>query len=67
MRMFVMIEIPSWLISKIKGLVQEKNIVKKCYYRKSKNVQLFRRFQSIQNLQNATIKKSKEQFYSLQT
>ena len=55
---------PPWINSKIKGLIQEKNIAKKCYFQNNKDIQLFRRFQCIQNLLTATIEKSKEQFYS---
>ena len=55
---------PLWINSKIKGLIQEKNIAKKCYFLNNKDIQLFRRFQCIQNLLTATIEKSKEQFYS---
>ena len=55
---------PPWINSKVKGLIQEKNIAKKCYFQNNKDIQLFRRFQNIQNLLTATIKKSKEQFYS---
>ena len=55
---------PPWINSKIKGLIQEKNIAKKCYFQNNKDIQLFRRFQCMQNLLTATIEKSKEQFYS---
>ena len=55
---------PPWINSKIKGLIQEKNIAKKCFFQNNKDIQLFRRFQCIQNLLTATIEKSKEQFYS---
>ena len=55
---------PPWINSKIKGLIQEKNITKKCYFQNNKDIQLFRRFQCIKNLLSATIEKSKEQFYS---
>ena len=55
---------PLWINSKIKGLIQEKNIAKKCYFQNNKDIQLFRRFQCIQNLLTATIEKSKEQLYS---
>ena len=44
--------------------MQEKNIAKKYYFQNNKDIQLFRRFQCIQNLLTATIEKSKEQFYS---
>ena len=56
--------VPPWINSNIKGLIQEKNIAKKCYFQKNKDIQLFRRFQCIQNLLSATIEKSEEQFYS---
>ena len=55
---------PPWINSKIKGLIQKKNIAKKCYFQNNKDIQLFRRFQNIQNLLTVTIEKSKEQFYS---
>ena len=55
---------PLWINSKIKGLIQEKNIAKKCYFENNKDILLFRRFQSIQNLLTAAIEKSKGQFYS---
>ena len=53
-----------WINSKIKNLVAEKNIAKKYYLLNNSNIQLFRRFQSLQNLLTVTTKKSKEQFYS---
>ena len=46
---------PPWINSKIKGLIQEKNIAKKCYFQNNKEIQLFRRFQCMQNLLTATI------------
>ena len=52
---------PSWINSKIKGLIQGKNIAKKSYFQNNKDIQLFRRFQRIQNLLAATVEKSKEQ------
>ena len=55
---------PSWINSKIKGLIQEKNIAKKYYFQNNKGIQLFRRFQCMQNLLTATIEKPKKQFYS---
>ena len=55
---------PTWINSKIKDLIQEKNIAKKCYFQNNKVIQLFRRFQCIQNLLTATTEKFKEQFYS---
>ena len=55
---------PPWINSKIKGLIQEKNIAKKCYFQNNKDIQLFRRFQYIQNLLTATTELSKEKFYS---
>ena len=55
---------PLWINSKIKGLIQEKNIAKKCYFQNNKDIQFFRRYQCIQNLLTAKIEKSKEQFYS---
>ena len=32
---------PPWINSKIKGLIQEKNIAKKCYFQNNKDIQLF--------------------------
>ena len=55
---------PPWINSKIKGLIQEKNVAKKCYFQNNKDIQLFQRFQCMQNPLTATIEKSKEQFYS---
>ena len=52
---------PSCINSKIKDLIQEKNIAKK-YYFQNKDIQLFRRFQCMQNLITATTEKSKQQF-----
>ena len=40
---------PAWINSKIKGLIQEKNIAKKCYFLNNKDIQLFLRFQCIHN------------------
>ena len=60
----VMIVIPPWITSKIKGLIQKKNIVKRCYFQNNEDIQLFRRFQNIQKLLTATIEKSKEQYYT---
>ena len=57
-------KIPPWTNSKIKSLIQEKKYCQKCYFQNDKDIQLFRRFQCIQNLLTATIEKSKEQFYS---
>ena len=56
---FLMIVIPSWTNGKIKGLIQKKNIAKKCYFQNNKDIQLFRRFHNIQNLLTATIEKIK--------
>ena len=55
---------PPWINSKIKSLIQEENIAKKCYFQNNKDIQLFRWFQCIQNLVTATTEKSTEQFYS---
>ena len=55
---------PPWVNNKIKALIETKNFAKKCYFQNNKDIQLFRRFQCIQNLLTATIEKSKEQFYS---
>ena len=57
---------PPWINSNIKGLIQETNIAKKCYLRNNKDIQLFQRFQCMQNLLTATIaqKKKKKKFYS---
>ena len=49
---------PPWINSKIKGLIQNKNIAKKCYFQNNKNIQLFRRFQNIQNLGTRVISSS---------
>ena len=38
---------PLWINSKIKGLIQENNIAKKCYFENNKDILLFRRFRSI--------------------
>ena len=54
----------SWINSKIKNLIAEKNIARNCYRKNNSDIQLFRRFQSLQNLLTVTIEKSKEQFYS---
>ena len=35
---------PLWINSKIKRLIQEKNITKKCYFQNNEDIQLFRRF-----------------------
>ena len=51
---------PPWVESKIKGLIQENNIAKKCQFRDNEDIQLFRRFQCIQNLLTAVTEKSKE-------
>ena len=52
-----------WINSKIKNLIAEKNIAKMCYLLNNSNIQLSRRFQSLQNLLTVTIEKSKEQCY----
>ena len=44
---------PPWINSKIKGLIQEKNIARKCYFQNTKDIQLFQRFRCIQNLLTA--------------
>ena len=54
---------PPWINSKIKNLIAEKNIAKMCYLLNNRNIQLSRRFQSLQNLLTVTIEKSKEQCY----
>ena len=53
---------PPWINSKIKGLIQQKNFAKKCHFQNNEDMQLFRRFQSIQKLLTATTQKSKEQY-----
>ena len=53
----VMIVIPPWITSKIKGLIQKKNIAKKCYFQNNEDIELFVRFQNIQKLATATIAK----------
>ena len=58
---------PPLINSNIKGLIQEKNLAKKCYVRNNKYIKLFQRFQCIQNLLTVTIakkKKKKKKFYS---
>ena len=56
MRMLVMIEIPPWITSKIKGLIQEKNITKKCYFPHSKNIQLLPfRISNVKNRKDSLI------------
>ena len=55
---------PPWTNGKIKNLTEEKNIAKKWYLQNNSDIQLFQRFQSLQNLLAVTIKKSKQQFYS---
>ena len=55
---------PSWINSKIKKLIAEKNIAKKCYLQNNSNIELFRRFQRLQNLLTVTTEESKEKFYS---
>ena len=32
---------PPWFNSKIKDFIQEKNIIKKCYFQNNKDIQLF--------------------------
>ena len=56
---FVMIWIPHGSTAKLKIWSR-----KKYYLQNNSNIQLFWRFQSLQNLLTATIEKSKEQFYS---
>ena len=53
-----------WINSKIKTLIAEKNITKKCCFPNNSDIQLFRRFQSLQNLLNVTTEKSKQQLYT---
>ena len=55
---------PPWINRKIKVLIETKNFAKKCYFQNNEDIQLFRRFQNIQNLLTATIEKLKEQFYT---
>ena len=55
---------PSWINSKMIGLIQNKNFAKKCYFQNNEDIQLFRRFQNIQKLLIATIEKLKEQYYT---
>ena len=50
--------------NKIKNLIAEKNIAKKCYLQNNSDIQLFQRFQSLWNLLVVSIEKSKQQFYS---
>ena len=58
---------PPSINSKIKGLMQEKNIAKKYYFQNNKDIQLFRRFQCIQNLVAATTEKSKKNNFILES
>ena len=51
---------PSWINSELKGLMQEKNIAKKCYYQNNKDIQLFRIFQ--QNHLTVTIENQNNSF-----
>ena len=53
-----------WVTSKIKGLIQKRNIVKRCYFQNNEDIQLFRRFRNIQKLLTATIEKSKKYYYT---
>ena len=53
-----------WINSKIKGLIQEKNIAKKCYFQNNKRYLVISKIRCIQNLLTAALKKSKEQPYS---
>ena len=55
---------PPWINSKIKNFIAEKNIAKKCYLQNNSNIQLFQRFQRLQNLLTVTTEKSKEQLFS---
>ena len=55
---------PPGINSKIKGLIQNKNVARKCYFQNSEDVQLFRRFQNIQKLLTPTYEKLKEQYYT---
>ena len=54
---------PPWINNKIKKLIAEKNIASKCYLQTNSYIQLFRRFQSFQNLFTVTLEKSKYHFY----
>ena len=54
----------SWITSKTKGLIQKKNVAKKCNFQNNEDIQLFRRFQNIQKLLTVTIEKSKKQYYT---
>ena len=54
----------SCINSKIKNLIAEKNIARNCYRKNNSDIQLFRIFQSLQNLLTVTIEKSKQEFYS---
>ena len=34
---------PPWITSKIKGLIQKKNIAKKCYFQNTEDIQLIQK------------------------
>ena len=50
--------------SKIKNLIKEKNIAKKCFLQNNSDIKLFWRFQGLQNLLTVTIEKWKQQLFS---
>ena len=53
---------PPWINCKINWLIQKKDFAKKFYFQNNEDIQLFRRFHSIQKLLTVAIEKSKEQF-----
>ena len=55
---------PPRINNKIKSLIADKNVAKKCYLQNNSDIQLFRRLQSLQNLLTITIKKSKQVLFS---
>ena len=61
---FVMIAVPNGSMAELKIWSRKKNIAKKCYLQNNSDIQLFQRFQSLQNFSTATIEKSKQQVYS---
>ena len=61
---FVMIAVPNGLMAELKIWSRKKNIAKKCYLQNNSDIQLFQRFQSLQNFSTVTIEKSKQQVYS---
>ena len=61
---FVMIAVPNGSVAELKIWSRKKTIAKKCYLQNNSDIQLFQRFQSLQNFSTFTIEKSKQQVYS---